>query len=132
MLVAEKTHHINSYIYGQGSEYLVSMLQKAIPDLEILPEERLVTEDDEFEEISESAWFREMSETVTPGSILRIRRENKGWTQAELSQRSGIAIPNISLMEAGKRSIGIRSAKKLADSLGCNIADFIINENSGK
>lgn len=132
MLVAEKTHHINSYIYGQGSEYLVSMLQKAMPGLEVLPEEGQAAEDDEYEEISTTEWFNEVAGTVTPGVILRIRRENKGWTQAELSQKTGIAIPNISLMEAGKRNIGIRSAKKLADSLGCNITDFIINEDSGK
>ena len=110
MLVAEKTHHINSYIYGQGSEYLVSMLQKAMPGLEVLPEEGQAAEDDEYEEISTTEWFNEVAGTVTPGVILRIRRENKGWTQAELSQKTGIAIPNISLMEAGKRNIGIRSA----------------------
>ena len=130
MLVAEKTHHINSYIYGQGSEYLVSMLQKAMPGLEVLPEERLVADDEEYEEISASEWFDEIAGTVTPGLMLRIRRENKGWTQAELSQKSGIAIPNISLMEAGKRNIGIRSAKRLADSLGCEVTDFISNEGN--
>ncbi|WP_287283516.1 helix-turn-helix transcriptional regulator [Treponema sp.] len=44
-----------------------------------------------------------------------VCRENKGWTQKELSERTGIAIPNISLMEAGKRPIGARTAKKLAE-----------------
>ena len=129
MLVAEKTHHINSYIYGQGAEYLVSMLQKTLPDIEILPEEKSTSDDEEYESIPGSAWFKEMSETITPGTILRIRRESKGWTQAELSQKCGIAIPNISLMEAGKRTIGIRSAKKLAISLECDVSDFITNGN---
>ncbi|MBO6176574.1 MAG: helix-turn-helix transcriptional regulator [Treponema sp.] len=54
-----------------------------------------------------------------------VCRENKGWTQKELSERTGIAIPNISLMEAGKRPIGARTAKKLAEALGCDAGDFI-------
>ena len=126
MLVAEKTHHINSYIYGQGSDYIISVLRKDMPNLEILPDEKKNAEDEEFYEVCESEWFKSMSGTITPGTILRIRRENKGWTQAELSEKCGIAIPNISLMEAGKRGIGVRSAKKLADSLGCNVTDFIV------
>ena len=130
MLVAEKTHHINSYIYGQGSDYIISVLRKDMPNLEILPDEKNNAEDEEFYEVGESEWFKSMSDTITPSTILRIRRENKGWTQAELSEKCGIAIPNISLMEAGKRGIGVRSAKKLADSLGCNVADFIVTGDS--
>lgn len=124
MLVAEKTRRINAYVYGQGAEFLVATLRKEIPSLEILPENTEVT-DDEYAEISESDWYKETERNWYPGKTLLIRRENKGWTQAELSERTGIAIPNISLMEAGKRPIGARTAKKLAAALGCDISDFI-------
>ncbi|MBQ9361414.1 MAG: helix-turn-helix transcriptional regulator [Lachnospiraceae bacterium] len=126
MLVAEKTHHINSYIYGRGADYLISILKEHMPELEVFPSEKESKEEDELSDVHGSGWYREITKSITPGIILKIRRENKGWTQAELSERCGIAIPNISLMEAGKRNIGIRSARKLADSLGCNVADFII------
>ncbi len=129
MLVAEKTHHINSYIYGQGAELIISVLKEAMPELEILPAEENPEGDEEYAEVSQSEWFRGMADAISPGTILRIRRENKGWTQAELSEKCGIAIPNISLMEAGKRNIGIRSARKLADSLECSVDDFVNWEN---
>ncbi|MBQ6782289.1 MAG: helix-turn-helix transcriptional regulator [Treponema sp.] len=126
MLVAEKTRHINAYVYGQGAEFLVETLRKEIPSLEILPEEAVATDNDEaYSEVSESEWFKDMKRDWHPGKTLLIRRENKGWTQAELSARTGIAIPNVSLMEAGKRPIGARTAKKLADALGCDVSDFI-------
>jgi len=121
MLVAEKTRHINTHIYGKGADQLIEVLRKQIPTLEIIPE----NDEEELSEICESEWFAEMEREVSSGMKLRIRRENKGWTQAELSERSGIAIPNISLMEADKRGIGVRSARKLADALGCRVSDFI-------
>ncbi len=128
MLVAEKTCHINSYIYGQGADYLISVLQKAIPDLEVLADEEPFEDNEEYTEVSQSDWYKEESSAITPGTILKIRRENKGWTQAELSEKCGIAIPNISLMEAGKRNIGLRSAKRLADSLECSVDDLILSQ----
>mgnify|MGYP002623895536 FL=1 len=127
MLVAEKTRHISAYVYGMGADFLVATLKKEIPTLEIMPEDKEAEadDDDELVEASESEWYKRMSETWHPGYTLETRRENKGWTQRELSERTGIAIPNISLMEAGKRPIGARTARKLADALGCDAGDFL-------
>ena len=125
MLVAEKTHHINTYIYGQGADYILEILRSSLPSIEILPAEEGEDGDEEYTVISQSEWFKDMTEKVTPGVRLRIRRENKGMTQRELSEKSGVAIPNISLMESGKRSIGLKSAKKLAEALECDISDFV-------
>ena len=124
MLVAEKTHHINTYIYGQGADYILEILQKNIPDLQVVTEDE--PDDDEvLSDVSQSDWYLEMQKEMTPGTKLRIRRENRNLTQAELSDKTGIAIPNISLMEAGKRSIGLRTAKKLAVALECDVDDFV-------
>ncbi len=126
MLVAEKTHHINTYIYGQGSDYVIQILREKLPDIQVLQEEENSPDDDEeYIDSRDSEIMKEIEKQIKPGDVLKIRRENKEWSQAELSQRSGIAIPNISLMEAGKRPIGARTAKKLALALGCDVSDFI-------
>ena len=125
MLVAEKTHHINTYIYGEGADYILEVLKRAIPTIEVLPTEEDEEDGDKYSVVSESDWFKKVSEQITPGVRLRIRRENKGMTQKELSEKSGVAIPNISMMESDKRSIGLRTARKLAETLGCDISEFI-------
>lgn len=125
MLVAEKTHHINTYIYGQGSDYVIQILREKLPDIQVLQEDESSPDDDEYIDSRDSEIMKEIEKQIKPGDVLKIRRENKEWSQAELSQRSGIAVPNISLMEAGKRPIGARTAKKLALALGCDVSDFI-------
>lgn len=125
MLVAEKTHHINTYIYGQGSDYVIQILREKLPDIQVLQEEENSPDDEEYINSRDSEIMKEIENQIKPGDVLKIRRENREWSQAELSQRSGIAIPNISLMEAGKRPIGARTAKKLALALDCDVSDFI-------
>lgn len=125
MLVAEKTHHINTYIYGQGSDYVIQILREKLPDIQVLKEDESSPDDDEYIDSRDSEIMKEIEQQITPGDVLKIRRENREWSQAELSQRSGIAVPNISLMEAGKRPVGARTAKKLALALGCDVSDFI-------
>ena len=46
-------------------------------------------------------------------------------TQKQLSEMTGIAVPNISKMEKGSRNIGANTARKLAAVLECDISDFI-------
>ena len=127
MLVAEKTHHINSFVYGQGADFLISILKKQLPELEVIPQEseEESPDDEEYVEVADSDWYKGISARMTPGDYLVVRRENRGWTQKELSERTGIAVPNISLMEAGKRPIGARTARKLAEALGCDVSNFI-------
>lgn len=125
MLVAEKTHHINTYIYGQGSDYVIQILREKLPDIQVLQEEEVSSNDEDYINSKDSEIMKEIERQIKPGDVLKIRRENKEWSQADLSQRSGIAVPNISLMEAGKRPIGARTAKKLSLALGCDVSDFI-------
>ena len=124
MQVAEKKHHIETYIYGRGAGYIVDILKRELPDLEVVRDVN-ASEEDEMIDCSESRWYKKMESEMTPGIILRIRRENMGLTQAELSRLTGIAISNISSMESDKRSIGSKTAKKLAEILNCSVADFI-------
>ena len=91
---------------------------KSIPDVQII-------DDDEFEDIDDWKYYKDLKSRLTPAKVLKIRRENAGLSQAALAEKCGIASANIALMEVGKRSIGIRSAKKLADALGCDAGDFV-------
>ncbi|MBW1783690.1 MAG: helix-turn-helix transcriptional regulator [Deltaproteobacteria bacterium] len=51
------------------------------------------------------------------GVCLKVTRERKGLTQAELSAMTGIPQPHISQMERGKRPIGKKTAHQLAKAL---------------
>lgn len=46
-------------------------------------------------------------------------------TQAQLAQKCGIRRENISLIERGKRPIGLAVAKKLAAALGMDYKEFV-------
>lgn len=51
------------------------------------------------------------------GLALRGARYREGFSQKELSRRTGISQENISKMENGQRSVGEKVAKKLAKAL---------------
>jgi transcriptional regulator with XRE-family HTH domain len=51
---------------------------------------------------------------LSSGDMIRILREMKEWTQAELAERSGISVPNISLLENNRVEIGRKRAEALA------------------
>ena len=52
--------------------------------------------------------------SLTTGEAIRMLRELKGWTQEELSERSGINSKNISLLENDRVDIGKKRAEHLA------------------
>jgi HTH-type transcriptional regulator / antitoxin HipB len=51
------------------------------------------------------------------GSNLQAARKQRGWTQEELSARSGVQPGEISRMEAGKRDPQVSTLEKLAAAL---------------
>jgi transcriptional regulator with XRE-family HTH domain len=67
---------------------------------------------------------------MTPVSLrLRELRDAKGWSQAELSRRSGVPQPTISRLEAGKlETISLSQLEKLAVAFGVNAAVLIEHE----
>ena len=50
---------------------------------------------------------------LSPGEVIRMLGELKGWTQADLAERSGITTTNISLLENQKG----RSARGVQNNL---------------
>ena len=124
MLAVESKHHIKMQMYGSGLDLVQATLLREYPSMKFsydFDEDS----DDDYIDSRDSEIMREIEARMKPCDHLVIRRENKGWTQRELSEKTGIAIPNISLMEAGKRPIGARTAKQLAEALGCDVRDVL-------
>ena len=61
----------------------------------------------------------------TPGASLRAYRYREELTQAELAEKCGVPQANISAMEKGKRPIGLKVAKRLADILNCDYKKLV-------
>jgi plasmid maintenance system antidote protein VapI len=55
-----------------------------------------------------------------PGKILKGLRVREGFTQAQLSEKTGLNIRHVSEMEHGKRPIGKAMAKRLAAALNAS------------
>ena len=69
---------------------------------------------------------------ITTGEVIRMLRELKGWTQAELATRCSISATNISLLENDKVDIGKKRAEQLAKAFGIHPAIIMFPEYEGK
>ncbi len=69
---------------------------------------------------------------LTTGETIRMLRELKSWTQAELARRSGISVTNISLLENEKIEIGKRRAEQLAKAFDIHPAIIMFPEYEAK
>ena len=113
-------------MFGSGLDLVQATLRNAYPSMKFLDGIDAESDnDDEYIDSEDSEVMKAIGERMTGGDHLVVRRENKGLSQSDLSKLTGIAIPNISLMEAGKRPIGARTARKLAAALDCDAGDFI-------
>ena len=121
MQVVEKKHHINFTMYGKGLSLIKKILKENYPNIEFNE-----NDDEELIDSKDSLLFSDITKSMNAGDVLLIRRENKKLTQKQLSELTGIAIPNISQMENGTRKIGKVNAKKLATALDCEASDFFM------
>ena len=70
--------------------------------------------------------------SLTSGEIIRILRELKGWTQAELARLSSINATKISLLENDKIDIGKKRTEQLAKAFGIHPAIIMFPEYEAK
>lgn len=70
--------------------------------------------------------------TLTTGEVIRMLRELKAWTQAELADRCGVSATNISLLENGRVEIGKRRAEQIARAFGVHPAIIMFPEYEGR
>lgn len=65
-------------------------------------------------------------EPSTIGKRMKSYRVLKGWSQNQMSKRSGVPRPTIVSVENGTQaSISIENAMKLADALGITIDELV-------
>jgi transcriptional regulator with XRE-family HTH domain len=69
---------------------------------------------------------------ASTGKVIRMLRELKEWTQAELARRSGISVTNISLLENQKVEIGKKRAEQLAKAFDVHPAIIMFPEYEAK
>jgi transcriptional regulator with XRE-family HTH domain len=65
---------------------------------------------------------------LSTGEVIRMLRELKEWTQAELARRSGISVSNISLLENERVDIGKKRAEQLAKAFDVHPAIIMFPE----
>ncbi|MEQ8405625.1 MAG: helix-turn-helix transcriptional regulator [Oceanicaulis sp.] len=58
-------------------------------------------------------------------SKVRVWREHRGLSGAELAKAAGLSAPYISQIESGKREAGIEALKKLAGALRVDVDDLL-------
>jgi transcriptional regulator with XRE-family HTH domain len=69
---------------------------------------------------------------VSTGEVIRMLRELKEWSQAELAERSGINATNLSLLENDKVEIGKKRAEQLARAFDVHPAIIMFPEYEAK
>ena len=81
---------------------------------------------EEMINIVDTEWFKKIGSTTTPGEIMKIYRQNAGFTQEELGRKLGkFSRQKISDMERGARNIGTETAKKLSQIFHAPVERFI-------
>ncbi|MFH1262582.1 MAG: helix-turn-helix transcriptional regulator [Pseudomonadota bacterium] len=121
-----------------SGKQLVGMVLKRHPELGKLPDRQLRLVRTALEEIASLSSQQTLSPKETarlfrgfvsdsgkPSAALRAYRYRLGLTQVELSAKCRIPQPHISAMEAGRRTIGLSAAKKLALALGVDFRKMI-------
>ncbi len=69
---------------------------------------------------------------LATGEVIRMLRDLKGWTQAELAKRSGISATNISLLENDKVEIGKKRVEQIAKAFSVHPAIIMFPEYEAK
>ncbi len=91
------------------------------------PDFRMPENDEEFVNVFETDWYREISAATVPGDVLKIYRENMGLTQAELGRRLGeLTYREISDMETDNCCITRQTGEKLSDFFEVPISRFLM------
>jgi len=105
-----KTPRTNIHIQGDIPSRVLDMLRS-----EYGGELKIYEGEEEYVEVTESDWYKEIKAETAPGDAMRIYRKNQQLTQAQLGEKLG-NVPRqiVSNMERGKRSISLATAKKLS------------------
>jgi DNA-binding XRE family transcriptional regulator len=118
MRLIDEEHGID-LIIRSGEKEVLALLRKAFPDIRVVEEESWV----EADCVGESAVYS-ASGSGSPSRLLMYRKR-RGMTQGALAERAGIKREALSMLENGKRNLGVNLAKKLAPALGVDYKDLL-------
>jgi len=62
-----------------------------------------------------------LQSTASVGALLRRRREARGLTLADLSERTGVPQPNLSRLERGLADVRLSTVLRVAQALGAEV-----------
>lgn len=62
------------------------------------------------------------------GKRIKLIRKQRGMTQSELAEKSGLLQSQISMIERGKRNLSVRVADKIVAVLGVTLNDIMREE----
>ena len=121
MLAVVKTPHIDVRIEGDVPPRLLRLLKT-----EYGSKLRLAKDDeDETVDFFETDFYRKTKKQMTPGTYVKIYRENNGITQQQLGERIGVSKSFICDVERGRREISKKMAKKLSKMFRISIEHLL-------
>lgn len=74
--------------------------------------------------------MKQLSKTI--GGTIKLCRNQRGLSQGQLAQRTGLSVPYLSLIEQGKRTPNLEVLETIAKALGIplNILIFLASDKS--
>jgi DNA-binding XRE family transcriptional regulator len=122
MLAVVKTPLTSIRMKGRIPKRIINILSKEYgKDLNLTPDA-----DDELVNVFDTEWYKKIKTTLTPGTYMKVFRQNKKMTQQQLGKvLGGIPKQHISNMEKGSRQISKKTAIKLAKIFNVSVEKFI-------
>jgi DNA-binding XRE family transcriptional regulator len=122
MLAVVKTPLTKIRIKGRVPNKLIDLLAEEYGNaLQITPDP-----EDEKMDVFRTDWYKNLKKRLSPGSYLKVFRQNKNMTQAELGKAlGGLPRQHISNMENGIRPISKKTALKLSKLFDVSVEKFI-------
>jgi DNA-binding XRE family transcriptional regulator len=121
MLAVVKTPHINVRILGRLPSRLLRCLRSEYGSKLRIEDEK----NDALLNFFETDFYKTAKKKMTPGTYLRIYRENHRKTQEELGDKIGASKAFVCDMEHDRRAISKKTAKKLASIFNISVERFI-------
>ena len=122
MLAVVKTPHISLKIKGKLSVFMQEALKKEYGKKLILKDE---APEDDAVDFFQTSLAKKLEKESTPGSCLKIYRENLSLTQEELGKKAGVSKNYVSDMENGHRKISKEKAKLFGKMFNISAEHFI-------
>jgi len=122
MLAVVKTPLTRIRIKGRVPNKLIDLLAEEYGSaLQITPDP-----EDEKLDVFQTDWYKHIKKRLSPGSYMKVFRQNRNMTQTELGKAlGGLPRQHVSNMENGIRLISKKTALKLAKLFDVSVGKFI-------